>query len=61
MLVDPWGRFFDNSAGGHFYSAPLLEVGVKEAMRQCSFDFSKYEERGGVYEIPPPKIANEVL
>ena len=55
LLVDPWGRFFDNSAGGHTYSQPLLEVGIPEAMKQCSFDFSKYEERGGVYEIRQPK------
>ena len=54
-MVDPWGRFFDNASGGHNYSEPVLQVGVTEAMRQCSFDFAKYEERGGIYEIRQPK------
>ena len=29
VMVDPAGRFFDNAAGAHTYSRPILEVGVE--------------------------------
>ena len=32
-MVDPAGRFFDNAQGTHNYSKPILEVGVKEAIK----------------------------
>ena len=28
VMVDPAGRLFDNMAGGHAYSRPILDVGV---------------------------------
>lgn len=46
LMIDPFGRFFQNSdclgAGGYVYSAPILQVGVEEALRQISFSPEKY-------------------
>ena len=49
VMVDPAGRFFDNAQGTHNYSKPILEVGVKEAIKTMDYDLSKFLERGGVY------------
>ena len=49
-MVDPAGRFFDNTDGGHTYSRPILEVGVDSAFRDVSFCGVKFEARGGVYD-----------
>lgn len=46
-MVDPAGRFFDNSKGTHTYSHPILEVGTRIAIQQVNFDLQKFEERGG--------------
>ena len=50
LMVDPAGRFFDNSAGKHTYSEPICEVGVKRALMQTTFDYQRYLIRGGAYE-----------
>ncbi len=50
IMVDPAGRFFDNASGTHTYSEPLLKIGVKDALKQISFDNTIFLERGGVYE-----------
>ena len=49
-MVDPAGRFFDNTAGGHSYSRPILEVGVDAAFGDVSFSDEKFEARGAVYD-----------
>ncbi|CAM9799614.1 unnamed protein product, partial [Heterosigma akashiwo] len=51
VMIDPWGRFFDNSKGRHTYSRSILEVGVAEALSDVSFDLARYVERGGVYDL----------
>ena len=51
LMVDPWGRFFDNATGAYTYSRPILEVGVAEAMGDTSFDPGKYLDRGGEYDL----------
>ncbi len=33
VMVDPAGRFFDNAAGMHTYSEPLLKIGVLNAIK----------------------------
>ena len=48
-MLDPAGRFFDNTTGTHRYSRPVLEVGVTDAFRDVSFDPSKFAARGGTY------------
>lgn len=49
-MIDPAGRFFDNSLGCHTYSQPILEVGVEHAFGQIHFDYQVYQERGAVYD-----------
>ncbi len=50
VMVDPAGRFFDNTAGHHTYSSPIIEVGVDEALNQVSIDAAKFLSRDGLYE-----------
>ena len=50
VMVDPAGRFFDNVAGVHTYSRPMLEAGVEEALREVSVDARKFLSRSGMYD-----------
>lgn len=50
VMVDPAGRFFDNVAGIHTYSRPILEAGVEEALREVSVDAGKFLSRSGMYD-----------
>lgn len=58
VMVDPAGRFFDNTQGTHNYSKPILEVGIKEAIKTMDYDLDKFEKRGGVYDW---KNKNEIF
>lgn len=49
VMVDPAGRFFDNTQGGHQYSQPILDVGVQEALSQVKVYVERFLERGGLY------------
>ena len=49
VMVDPAGRFFDNEKGKHNYSKPILEVGIQEALKTINYDYSKFLNRGGIY------------
>lgn len=44
-MVDPYGRFFQNSGGRYSYSRSILEVGVVTAFSQLRFDEGKYHAR----------------
>ena len=48
-MVDPAGRFFDNTAGRHRYSRPILFEDIHEAWSDIQFDLGRYIRRGGVY------------
>ena len=50
VMVDPAGRFFDNVAGSHTYSKPILEVGVEEALKGVTTDPEKFLSRDGLYD-----------
>ena len=50
VMIDPAGRFFDNTTGTHMYSKPINEVGVEIAMDEMKYDFTKFMNRGGVYD-----------
>ena len=50
VMVDPAGRFFDNTEGRHTPSRPILESGVHEALQDIKIDPAKFLERGGQYE-----------
>lgn len=49
VMVDPVGRFIGNSTGRHVYSEPILQVGVRAALRQVEWSEAKFEARGGSY------------
>ena len=50
VMLDPAGRFFDNVRGTYTYSRPILEVGVKKALKEVSIDPERFRERGGKYD-----------
>ena len=50
VMVDPAGRFFDNKKGIHNYSKPILEVGVKEALKDVNYCYKKFIDRDGGYD-----------
>jgi radical S-adenosyl methionine domain-containing protein 2 len=49
-MVDPAGRFFDNTTGAHRYSPPILDVGLLPAWQHVTFAPATFTNRGGVYE-----------
>jgi radical S-adenosyl methionine domain-containing protein 2 len=48
-MVDPAGRFFDNTKGFHNYSKSIIEVGTDLAIKEMNYDFSKFIKRNGFY------------
>ena len=50
IMIDPAGRFFDNSQGTYRYSKPILKVGVEKALSQVSTNAERYLQRGGKYD-----------
>jgi radical S-adenosyl methionine domain-containing protein 2 len=50
-MIDPAGRFFDNTAGRHRYSAPILSAGVPHAWSEVRFSRDRFERRGGAYDF----------
>jgi radical S-adenosyl methionine domain-containing protein 2 len=48
-MVDPAGRFFENSTGSIINSDPILKVGVEKAYEMAHPDSDKFIKRGGVY------------
>jgi radical S-adenosyl methionine domain-containing protein 2 len=49
-MVDPAGRFFDNTKGKHTYSNPILEIGARLALQEVHQDFGKFVRRQGIYD-----------
>jgi radical S-adenosyl methionine domain-containing protein 2 len=55
LMVDPYGRFFDNSNGRQHYSDPIPEIGVDGALGQVRFSRTKFVERGGIVDLNSPE------
>ena len=49
-MVDPAGRFFDNTGGKHVYSRPIIEVGADAAFHEVAVDTGEFIARGGLYD-----------
>ena len=49
LMVDPLGRFFDNTKGRHTYSRAILAVGVAGALEDVEIYPERFTERGGFY------------
>lgn len=50
-MLDPLGRFFQNTKGYIEYSRSILEVDLLEALAEVGWDREKFIKRGGVYEL----------
>ncbi len=50
-MIDPCGRFFDNVEGKYCFSQPILDVGCEIAFNQITFNYKKFEKRGGDYQF----------
>ncbi|NPE29030.1 radical SAM protein [Methanococcoides sp. SA1] len=50
VMVDPAGRFFDDTSGFHNYSQSILKQGAYEAIKEMNYDFEKFILREGVYD-----------
>lgn len=46
-MVDPLGRFFDNTDGSQHYGRSILEVGLERAWKDIQFYSERFIERGG--------------
>ncbi|MDX2248411.1 MAG: viperin family antiviral radical SAM protein [Bacteroidia bacterium] len=51
VMVDPAGRFFDDTKGFHTYSGPILALGVTQALGEINFDADKFWGRDGGYYL----------
>ena len=51
LMLDPAGRFYDNTKGYLKYSDSILKVGITKALEQIEFDYEKYLQRGGDYNF----------
>jgi radical S-adenosyl methionine domain-containing protein 2 len=49
LMIDPAGRFFDNSTGAYKYSESICDVDVTRALAGVDFDYEKYLQRGAAY------------
>ena len=49
VMVDPAGRFFNNTKAAYNYSLPILEVGIKNALETMNYNIEKFIDRGGIY------------
>lgn len=50
VMIDPAGRFFDNTKGYHSYSSSIIEKGVKIALNEIETDYNKFVKRKGIYK-----------
>ncbi|TFF63576.1 MAG: radical SAM protein [Promethearchaeota archaeon] len=49
IMVNPEGRFFQNSEMRYTYSKPILNVGVENALNEIYYNHQKFLKRGGLY------------
>ncbi|MBA7520589.1 GTP 3',8-cyclase [subsurface metagenome] len=49
LMIDPFGRFYQNTANSYIFSRPILEVGLRLALSDISYDPIKFVQRGGLY------------
>jgi len=60
IMIDPMGRFFDNTNDRYTISEPINKVGVEKALEQISFSNQKFIKRKGDYykHLTSKKIAS---
>jgi radical S-adenosyl methionine domain-containing protein 2 len=57
LMINPEGKFFDNSKGKYTVSERILKIGVDNALRQIHFDNEKFRIRNGSYYQNNLKVA----
>ena len=50
VMIDPAGRFFDNSEGKHNYSDSIVENDIEKLINQVNYSLEKFIQREGNYE-----------
>ncbi len=55
IMIDPIGRFFDDTTGTHRYSESIFSVGVLKAFNQITWQKEKFNQRNGFYYRDPHK------
>lgn len=58
LILDEYMRFLDRD--GREPSKSILEIGVKEALQQVTWDNQSFMERGGVYDWSRKKSGGSV-
>jgi radical S-adenosyl methionine domain-containing protein 2 len=48
LILDEYMRFLDRD--GRLPSKPILEIGVREALKSVFWDEQAFKDRGGVYD-----------
>ena len=52
VMIDPEGRVFQHAPGGHRLSRPVLDMGIRQALREAGgYDRARFEARGGHVDI----------
>ncbi|RYO94504.1 hypothetical protein DL764_007823 [Monosporascus ibericus] len=59
LLLDEYMCFLDKGEGMMTKSESILQVGVKEAMRQVVWDKKSFVERGGIYDWRRPDMLQQ--
>jgi len=57
LMVNPEGKFFDNELGYYNCSEKILSIGVKKALSQIYYSYSKFKKRNGDFYHNNIKIA----
>jgi radical S-adenosyl methionine domain-containing protein 2 len=50
VMIDPAGRFFDNSEGKHNYSDSIISADIENTINEVNYSFKKFIQREGIYE-----------
>lgn len=50
LLIDPLGRFFENSKGEHTYSRSLIDNSVADCLSDIALSRERFLKRGGIYK-----------
>jgi radical S-adenosyl methionine domain-containing protein 2 len=45
IMLDPHGRFYQNTFGNYIYSEPILSTDISDAFKSIQFDLEKFKER----------------
>lgn len=49
LMIDPFGRFYQNTDNFYIFSRPILDVGFQTALTDITYDHVKFLQRGGLY------------